>query len=218
MRRVIHVMLLLIITTLCIGVFVACDKDNSNTPVELHEDDFSKLIVYCESNSIKQTDNSNDKEYYTLSWKDSDSSQTGEVEFTLQIYEDKTMLITGVSIFPYNSGIQYEITYSVEFLFGSESDDRLSYEVKFYALSRRLQDQYNYYPYVIDEYRMSDSKSIFDIKSWSASCYYETSSSTQGVISFSDPNQTLRDVSEDSFDQIKKYLENRVNISLFIND
>lgn len=209
--------LLLITILISATIFTACGNDELSG-AELRESNFSKLITYCESTTTKQTDTSNNKDYYNLSWTDSDSSDTGEVSFSLRIYKDKTILLTGISMFPYNSGIRNEVDYSVKFTYGSESENRLSFEVKFHALLRVLQSPTNYYPYIMDEYRMSDSKAIFDTSAWSASCYYETKSSKNNVISLSNPNETLRDVSKDSFDQIKAYLSSRVNLSLFVKD
>ena len=176
-------------------------------------DKFQDLLAYCEENAQKNS--GTDGSYYKLNWTDVDSSETGAVDFTVCIYENRKITITGKSIFPYNSGIENEVIYTVTFIYGTDTDMKINYEVDFSMKMTRLKDAYNYYPYILDEVKMSDTKAVFDVEKWKASCYYEKFTSKNNLIDFDDRNDTLRSVSVDSFTQLKDYLNDRANISLF---
>lgn len=177
------------------------------------EDRFLDLIAYCRENAQQFSDG--DGTYFKLSWTDIDSSETGAVDFTVNVYENRKITITGKSNFPHNSGIENEVVYNISFVYGSHTDTKINYQVDFSMKMIKLKDAYNYSPYVLDEVRMSDTKAIFNIDKWTASCYYENFSSDNNVIDFDDRNDTLRSVSVDSFNQLKNYFNERANISLF---
>ena len=176
-------------------------------------DKFQALLTYCEENSQKVTDSNGS--YYKLNWTDVDSSETGAVNFSVCIYENRMITITGKSTFPYNAGIENEVIYTVTFIYGTYTDAKINYKVDFTMKMTKLKDAYNYYPYTLDEVKMSDTKAVFDVEKWAAFCYYEKFTSANNLIDFDDRNDTLRSVSVDSFTQLKDYLNNRANISLF---
>ena len=207
MRKVI----LLCSVILIFSLLTSC-QSKSNDFVK-NEDKFQELLTYCEKNSQKL--NGANGSYYKLNWTDVDSSETGAVDFTVCIYESRKITITGKSTFPYNSGIENEVIYTVTFVYGKDTDTKINYKVDFSMKMTRLKDAYNYYPYTLDEVKMSDTKAVFDVEKWKASCYYEKFTSTNNLIDFDDRNDTLRSVSTDSFTQLKDYLNDRANISLF---
>ena len=203
--------ILLCSVILVFSLLTSC-QSKSNDSVK-NVDKFQELLTYCEKNSQKL--NGGDGSYYKLNWTDVDSGETGAVDFTVCIYESRKITITGKSTFPYNSGIENEVIYTVTFVYGKDTDSKLNYTVDFSMKMTRLKDAYNYYPYTLDEVKMSDTKAVFDVEKWKVSCYYEKFTSTNNLIDFDDRNDTLRSVSTDSFTQLKDYLNDRANISLF---
>ena len=203
--------ILLCSVILVFSLLTSC-QSKSNDSVK-NVDKFQELLTYCEKNSQKL--NGGDGSYYKLNWTDVDSGETGAVDFTVCIYESRKITITGKSTFPYNSGIENEVIYTVTFVYGKDTDAKINYTVDFSMKMTRLKDAYNYYPYTLDEVKMSDTKAVFDVEKWKVSCYYEKFTSTNNLIDFDDRNDTLRSVSTDSFTQLKDYLNDRANISLF---
>ena len=196
---------------LFLSLLISCQSENNE--VRENTDIFRELLLYCDENAQKI--NKSNNSYYKLNWTDVDSSETGSVDFTVCIYENRKITITGKSIFPYNEGIENEVVYTVSFVYGTEKDTKINYTVDFMLKVTKLKDSYNYYPYTLDEVKMSDSKAVFNIEKWKASCYYEEYTSTNGLVNFDDCNDTLRSVSIDSFNQLDRYFTDRANISLF---
>ena len=203
--------IILLCSLIIVFLLTSC-QIKSNVSIK-SRDEFQDLLTYCEENAKKTTDA--DGSYYKLNWTDVDSSETGAVDFTVCIYESRKITITGKSTFPYNAGIENEAIYIVTFIYGSDTDTKINYKVDFTMKMTRLKDAYNYYPYTLDEVKMSDTKAVFDVEKWAASCYYEKFTSTNNLINFDDRNDTLRSVSVDSFTQLNDYLNDRANISLF---
>ena len=203
--------IILLCSLIIVFLLTSC-QSKSNDSIK-SRDKFQDLLTYCEENAKKATDA--DGSYYKLNWTDVDSSETGAVDFTVCIYEGRKITITGKSTFPYNAGIENEVIYIVTFIYGTDTDAKINYKVDFTMKMTRLTDAYNYYPYTLDEAKMSDTKAVFDVEKWAASCYHEKFTSKNNLIDFDDRNDTLRSVSVDSFTQLNDYLNDRANISLF---
>ena len=209
-RYIMKKIILLCSLIMVFSLLISCQSKNNDS---LKGDKFQDLLTYCEKNAQKIS--GADGPYYKLNWTDVDSSGIGAVDFTVCIYESRKINITGKSTFPYNTGIENEVIYTVTFIYSTDINTKINYEVDFKMKMTRLKDAYNYYPFTLDEVKMSDTKAVFDIEKWTASCYYEKFTSTNNLIDFDDRNDTLRSVSVDSFTQLKDYLNDRANISLF---
>lgn len=198
-----------------LSLLIACQSNNNEGIENTDTDTFQELLSYCEENALKSGEDNGS--YYKLNWTDVDSSENGfvYVDYTVCVYENRKITITGKSIFPYNEGIENEVVYTVSFVYGTNKDIRINYTVNYELKMTRLKDSYNYYPYTIDAVKMSDTKAVFNIEKWTASCYFEEYTSVNNLINFDDCNETLRSVSVDSFNQLERYFNGRTNISLF---
>lgn len=209
MKKITLVFILVLTTFL----LVSCKGKRDNMLGD--ENVFQDLISYCEKNTQKSE--GIDGLYYEVNWTDVDSSETGAVDFIVCVYENKKITITGKSKFPYNEVIECDVVYTVSFIYGTNKDKKINYSVDYTMKMTRIKDAYNYYPYTLDEVKMSDSKAVFDVKKWTASCYYEVYTSSSNLVNFDDRNGTLRSVSIDSFTQLKRYFNDRANIALFLS-
>lgn len=195
-----------ILLSILLLLFISSCSNGENDNIE---ERFSKLISYAQSSNPNQAN--------IITWSDNISkNSTNEVYYTLEIKEDKKMILTGTTKYPYNSGIEMEDIYTLVFVFGSEKEEKLSYSITIETIMHKLKDEYNYYPYVMDEYKLIDSKAVLNTKNYTASCYYESLYSKNKLFSYSNPNSTLEGVSEDCFKNINSYFNDRIGITLFV--
>ena len=194
-----------ILLAILLFLFLSSCSNDTNDNVDNR---FSKLISYAQS--------SNPNQLNTITWSDNISkNSTNEVYYSLEIKETKKIILTGITRYPYNSGIEMEDIYTLVFVFGSEKDGKLSYSITLETIMHKLKDAYNYYPYVLDEYKLIDNKAVLSTINYTASCYYESLYSKNSLFSYSNPNSTLEGVSEDCFKNLNKYFNNRIGITLF---
>lgn len=150
------------------------------------------------------------------SWSDSITDAPNEVLYTLEVKNNKTLILKGITKYPYNSGIEMEDKYTIIFVFGSEKDNKITYSITMETIMHKLKDEFNYSPYIMDEYKLVDSKAILNTTNFVATCYYESLYSKNNLFSYSKPNEVLERISKDCFINVNQYFENRIGISLFL--